>query len=59
MVVVSQEYRRRQLAIAQRMTYFDLSSEPRYMDQYTAAMFLPHTDPSQFPSVAPQVGGGA
>jgi hypothetical protein len=33
------------------MTYFDLSTAPGYMDQYTAALFLPHTDPGQFPSV--------
>jgi len=52
MVVVSQEYRERQLELAQRMTYIDLSSEPGYMDQYTAALFLPHTDPGRFPSAS-------
>jgi uncharacterized 2Fe-2S/4Fe-4S cluster protein (DUF4445 family) len=51
MVVVSREFRRRQERLAQRMTYFDLSTAPGYMDQYTAALFLPHTDPGQFPSV--------
>ncbi len=51
MVVVSREYRRRQERLAARMTYFDLSMAPGYMDQYTAALFLPHTDPGQFPSV--------
>jgi hypothetical protein len=34
------------------MTYVDLSSDPRYMDNYIQAMFLPHTDAAQFPSVA-------
>ena len=52
-VLVSQEYRRRQLALARRMTYIDLSSDPAYMDQYTAALFLPHTDRNLFPSVTP------
>jgi uncharacterized 2Fe-2S/4Fe-4S cluster protein (DUF4445 family) len=49
--LVSQEYRQRQLDLARRMTYVDLSSESRYMDQYTSALFLPHTDPERFPSV--------
>ncbi|MFA6175184.1 MAG: ASKHA domain-containing protein [Phycisphaerae bacterium] len=52
MVLVSDDYRNRQLELAKRMTYIDLSVEPNYMDQYTAAMFLPHTDPARFPSVA-------
>jgi uncharacterized 2Fe-2S/4Fe-4S cluster protein (DUF4445 family) len=51
-VLVSQEYRRRQFELARRMTYLDLSSDPTYMDQYTAALFLPHTDRSLFPSAA-------
>ncbi|MFZ4396298.1 MAG: ASKHA domain-containing protein [Kiritimatiellia bacterium] len=52
-VLVSQEYHRRQLALARRMTYIDLSSDQTYMDQYTAALFLPHTDRNLFPSVTP------
>ncbi|MFH1759890.1 MAG: ASKHA domain-containing protein [bacterium] len=51
MVVVSQEFRERQQALAGRMTYIDLSSDPGYMDQYTGALFIPHTDLSRFPSV--------
>jgi uncharacterized 2Fe-2S/4Fe-4S cluster protein (DUF4445 family) len=50
MVLISQEYRRRQIAITRRMTYLDLSAEPAYMEQYTAALFLPHTDLKLFPS---------
>ncbi len=34
------------------MTYLDLSSDPRYMDSYLGALFLPHTDMRLFPSVA-------
>jgi uncharacterized 2Fe-2S/4Fe-4S cluster protein (DUF4445 family) len=51
MVVVSQEFRERQLELAQRMTYLELNTDPAYMEQYTGALFLPHTDPSRFPSV--------
>ena len=51
MVLISQEYKKKQLSLAKRMTYIDLSKYPNYMDQYTAAQFLPHTDLSDFPSV--------
>ena len=37
--------------IASSMTYFDLMSHPGYMDEFTRANFLPHTDLSLFPSV--------
>ncbi|MCU0289546.1 MAG: ASKHA domain-containing protein [Acidobacteria bacterium] len=51
MVLVSQETRQRQQEIARRMTYIELSTDPSYMNQYTGALFLPHTDINQFPSV--------
>jgi hypothetical protein len=31
------------------MTSFELSETPSYMDNYVAALFLPHTDIDQFP----------
>ncbi|MEW6008419.1 MAG: ASKHA domain-containing protein [Candidatus Omnitrophota bacterium] len=37
--------------IAKKITYFELSTESSYMDEYTAALFFPHTDRSKFPSV--------
>ena len=37
--------------IAQMMTYIDLSSNNQFMDEYSSALFLPHTDLEQFPSV--------
>jgi uncharacterized 2Fe-2S/4Fe-4S cluster protein (DUF4445 family) len=55
MVAVSQRFRRRQLDLAARMTCVELSTDPAYMDEYTAALFLPHTDPARFPSVRPTV----
>jgi len=54
MTLVSQDYYERQIETANRMTYIDLGSDPAYMDQYTGALFLPHTVPSLFPSVNPQ-----
>ncbi|MFO7964381.1 MAG: ASKHA domain-containing protein [Desulfobacterales bacterium] len=34
-----------------RMTNFELSETPSYMDNYIAALFLPHTDLNQFPTI--------
>lgn len=50
-LLIAKSYREKQRCLQQKMTYIDLSSDPNYMDQYTAALFLPHTDHSQFPSV--------
>jgi uncharacterized 2Fe-2S/4Fe-4S cluster protein (DUF4445 family) len=54
LALVSASQRKRLADIAKRMTYVDLSSEPGYMDEYTAAMFLPHTDTSLFPRSSKQ-----
>jgi uncharacterized 2Fe-2S/4Fe-4S cluster protein (DUF4445 family) len=51
MVVVSCDYRQRQLELAHRMTYLELNTDTAYMEQYTGALFLPHTNPAQFPSL--------
>jgi uncharacterized 2Fe-2S/4Fe-4S cluster protein (DUF4445 family) len=37
--------------IARKITCFELSVDPGYMDEYTAALFFPHTDLSKFPSL--------
>ena len=37
--------------IAKRMTYFELSVDNSFMDEYTKALFLPHTDLEKFPGV--------
>lgn len=36
---------------AKKMTYFELSVNPRFMDEFIAAMFLPHTNINLYPSV--------
>lgn len=48
MTLMSSKSRRTQSELAQKITYLDLSAEPSYMDQYTAALFLPHTDRELF-----------
>jgi uncharacterized 2Fe-2S/4Fe-4S cluster protein (DUF4445 family) len=52
MALLSREHRHKLMEIAAKMTYLDLSSDPHYMDNYLQAMFLPHTNLAQFPSVA-------
>ncbi|MEE4310774.1 MAG: ASKHA domain-containing protein [candidate division KSB1 bacterium] len=37
--------------LAKRMTYVELNTSPDYMNQYVAAMFIPHTDSDRFPNV--------
>jgi uncharacterized 2Fe-2S/4Fe-4S cluster protein (DUF4445 family) len=51
MILVSQEFRQKQSDLAKRMTYLELNTDPDYMDQYTGALFLPHTDMNRFPYV--------
>jgi uncharacterized 2Fe-2S/4Fe-4S cluster protein (DUF4445 family) len=53
--LLSREHRRALAELAARMTYVDLGSDPRYMDSYVKAMFLPHTELEQFPTVAQQL----
>jgi len=55
--LLSRAHRRTLADLASRMTYLDLSSNPHYMDSYVKAMFLPHTDLGQFPSVAQRLRG--
>lgn len=41
--------RRDVVSVTQKMTNFELSETPSYMDNYIAAMFLPHTEIEKFP----------
>lgn len=38
-------------SVAGKMTYFDLSTDPWFMKEYTSSLFLPHTDLENFPTV--------
>jgi len=51
MVLMSAQYRQEAQAICRNMTYIDFSSNPRYMDEFTSALFLPHTNLEMFPNV--------
>jgi uncharacterized 2Fe-2S/4Fe-4S cluster protein (DUF4445 family) len=42
--------------IARMMTNFELSENPSFMDNYTAALFLPHTHTDAFPEVSERLG---
>ena len=42
--------------IARQMTYFELSVDPKFYDEFVAALFLPHTDIDLFPSVKKVMG---
>ncbi|MDO8488796.1 MAG: ASKHA domain-containing protein [Candidatus Omnitrophota bacterium] len=37
--------------LASKITYFELSVEPSYMEEYGQALFFPHTDLTKFPTV--------
>jgi uncharacterized 2Fe-2S/4Fe-4S cluster protein (DUF4445 family) len=37
--------------VTKKMTNFELSETSSYMDNYIAALFLPHTDMNNFPKV--------
>jgi len=50
LALVSRELRDEVDEIARRITYVDLSTAPGYMDEFIAALFLPHTDLGLFPS---------
>jgi len=51
MAMLSREALAKADALAGRMTYVDLMNHPAYMDAFTQANFLPHTDVARFPSV--------
>ncbi len=49
--LVCREARAALQAVARKMTYLELSADNSFMDEYTRALFLPHTDIDEFPSV--------
>ncbi|MDR0777914.1 MAG: ASKHA domain-containing protein [Methanomassiliicoccaceae archaeon] len=48
--LLSSSVRKRISDVFERMTYVDLSSAPAFSDEYMSALFIPHTDLSQFPT---------
>ncbi len=49
-VLISRKARKQVEQIAGSMTYFDLMTHHKYMEEFMQAKFLPHTDLSLFPS---------
>lgn len=56
--LLSQEAFEEAQRVAARVTYYDLASCPYYYEEFLAALFLPHTDLSRFPSVAAGLSWG-
>ncbi len=50
------DMRREVVEIANKMTYLELSADNRFMEEFTSALFLPHTDMTAFPSVMRLLG---
>jgi len=48
LALLSKKYRDELRTLPSRMTYVEFSNDPRYMDAYVAALFLPHTDLTRF-----------
>ena len=46
-------------AVAARMTYFELSTDPLFMNDFTSSLFLPHTGLERFPTVVEMLKGKA
>jgi uncharacterized 2Fe-2S/4Fe-4S cluster protein (DUF4445 family) len=49
MSALTNRIRRDVVKVTRNMTNFELSETPSYMDNYVAALFLPHTNIDQFP----------
>jgi uncharacterized 2Fe-2S/4Fe-4S cluster protein (DUF4445 family) len=50
--LISRDVRARVSEVGQMMTYLELSADNTFFDEFNAALFLPHTDMTQFPTVA-------
>lgn len=51
LICLSEKNGRLVTEIADKMTYLELNADPGYMNEYTGALFLPHTQADLFPSV--------
>jgi uncharacterized 2Fe-2S/4Fe-4S cluster protein (DUF4445 family) len=58
MVLMSREALEEAERIAAKMTYFELSTDPKFMADFVSSLFLPHTDLEKFPSVVQRSNGG-
>lgn len=51
MAVLTNRLRQDVVDVTRKMTNFELSEVPSYMDNYVAALFLPHTNSNLFPNL--------
>jgi len=51
LALLSREVREELKQVSRAMTYIDFSSSNKFFDEYNQAMFLPHTEINDFPSV--------
>ena len=51
MALLSRRIRRNLSEVAEKMTYLELSADNQFYEQFTSALFMPHTDIRRFPSV--------
>jgi len=51
LALLNRDYRQHITEIASKMTYLELSADNTFYDQFTSALFLPHTNIDKFPSV--------
>ena len=56
MALLSRHALARANTLARQMTYFELSVDPKFYDEFVAALFLPHTDMDLYPSVKRVMG---
>jgi uncharacterized 2Fe-2S/4Fe-4S cluster protein (DUF4445 family) len=52
LALLSRQMRERVGEVGRMMTYLELSADNTFFDEFSAALFLPHTDLSLFPSMA-------
>ena len=52
---LNNQIRRDVVEVVKKMTNFELSETPSYMDNYVASLFLPHTDLNLFPKVSERI----
>jgi uncharacterized 2Fe-2S/4Fe-4S cluster protein (DUF4445 family) len=57
LALLNRDYRQQIAETAAKMTYLELSADNTFYDAFTSALFLPHTDTTQFPSVAEVLAG--
>ncbi|MHB1293427.1 MAG: ASKHA domain-containing protein [Anaerolineae bacterium] len=57
LALVCREHRAQVAEIAGKMTYLELSADNTFMNAFTSALFLPHTDLDAFPTVQEALAG--